>query len=47
MERAYAIAGIAVGMAIILISVDLFMGGKLAAMIGGTVAVAAPEPETA
>jgi hypothetical protein len=44
MERAYAIAGIAVGMAIILISVDLLTGGSLSRMIGGVIVVPAEEP---
>lgn len=44
MERAYAIAGLAVGLAIILISVDLLSGGKLAALVGGAVATPQETP---
>jgi hypothetical protein len=40
-ERAYAIAGIAVGLAVILISVDLLTGGRLSAAIAGSVSPAA------
>ena len=34
LDRAYAIAGIAIGLVIIIISVDLLTGGRLAAVFG-------------
>ena len=34
LDRAYAIAGLAIGLVIIIISVDLLTGGRLAAVFG-------------
>lgn len=36
MERAYAIAGLAIGFAVILISADLLLGGRISALLGKT-----------
>ena len=34
LDRAYAIAGLAIGLVIIIISVDLLLGGRVAAVFG-------------
>jgi hypothetical protein len=47
MERAYAVAGLAVGLAIILISVDLLTGGSLSRMVSGALPAAAPDGDGA
>lgn len=46
MERAYAVAGIAVGVAVILISVDLLTGGYLSALVSGVRTAVPAEAES-